>query len=190
MDNLTQLITPLGITLSFVSAPFNPNMENSDRMFHWACCINRTDAPLNGFNTMFSKGGRHLRVKAKHTMHFGGGTTQKDIKDVKDNVRSYFYDFDLRTIRKDGRTSMFEAELANAMLEATPPTLEEILDCMLSDAIALDYDTFEDWASDYGYDTDSISARDTFHFIRKQSKQLITLLGRDGFRTAMEMERL
>jgi hypothetical protein len=193
MDNLKQLIGTLGINLTAVSAPFNPNMENSDKMFHWACCLSVKDRPLDGFNMMFSKGGGHLQLKERKPIFplgIGGGVTYNDVKNLKDNIRGYFYDFDLKVIRKRGRTSMFEAELAGQMLEAAPPTAEEVLDCLLSDAMALEYDTFEDWASDYGYDTDSIKARDTFHFVRKQSKQLITLLGRENFRAAMAMERL
>jgi hypothetical protein len=190
MDNLKQLIETLGITLTSVSAPFNPNMDDSEKMFHWACCLSVKDRPLDGFNVMFSKGGAHLQLRAK-PMFYGHGAGTNDIREVKENVRSYYYDFDKKCIRKyHGTTSIWHSQLYALMLEAAPPTAEEVLDCMLMEASALDYDTFEDWASDFGYDSDSIKARDLFHFIRRQSKNLIKLLGRENFRLAMEMERL
>lgn len=191
MDNLKQLIDTLGITLTAVSAPFNPNMDDSQKMFHWACSISPKDRPLDGFNVMFSKGGGRLKVRDKVQTWAVAGATFNDVRKIKDNVRSYYYDFDRKRIMTHyGKITAWESDLAAQVLEAAPPTAEEVLDALLMEASALDYDTFEDWASDYGYDTDSIKARDTFHFIRRQSKNLIKLLGRENFRKAMEMERL
>lgn len=39
-----------------------------------------------------------------------------------------------------------------------PPSLTDVLHCLVSDADALNHPTFESWASDLGYDTDSRSA--------------------------------
>ena len=39
-----------------------------------------------------------------------------------------------------------------------PPTLHEILYCLLSDSDAIDCACFEDWADSYGYETDSRKA--------------------------------
>jgi hypothetical protein len=41
------------------------------------------------------------------------------------------------------------------------PTAANVLFCILCDGTAVDV-SFHDWASDYGYDTDSISARNTY----------------------------
>lgn len=58
------------------------------------------------------------------------------------------------------------------------PTVHDVLGCLASDAAgyesALD---FEDWASEYGYDTDSRKAERTFNTVAAQSKKLRKFLG-------------
>lgn len=60
------------------------------------------------------------------------------------------------------------------------PTAADVLDCLASDASGLG-GTFEDWCSDYGYDSDSRNAEKTFKAIEKQSKGLERLLGPELF---------
>jgi hypothetical protein len=42
------------------------------------------------------------------------------------------------------------------------PDIADILHCVAMDSGVLDYATFEDWASEYGYETDSRSAESTY----------------------------
>lgn len=60
------------------------------------------------------------------------------------------------------------------------PTVADILDCLASDASG-DGQSFDDWASDFGYDTDSRKAEETYRTIQKQTKELRQLIGRDAF---------
>ena len=63
-----------------------------------------------------------------------------------------------------------------------PPTLADVLDCLASDASGVDNArSFEDWASEYGYDTDSRKAERTYHICEKQAQDLKALLGRDAY---------
>lgn len=62
------------------------------------------------------------------------------------------------------------------------PTVEDVLDCLASDAAGYgDTETFEDWAAEYGYDTDSRSAEKTFRAVKRQSEQLKRFLGEDVY---------
>lgn len=62
------------------------------------------------------------------------------------------------------------------------PTLAEVLDCLASDASGVDNArSFEDWASEYGYDTDSRKAERTYHICEKQAQDLKALLGQDAY---------
>ena len=56
-----------------------------------------------------------------------------------------------------------------------PPTAVEVLECLASDACGSD--TFEDWCSDLGMDSDSRKALQTFQAIRRNTKRLETFLG-------------
>ena len=63
-----------------------------------------------------------------------------------------------------------------------PPTLAEVLDCLASDASGVDNaQSFEDWASEYGYDTDSRKAERTYRICEEQAQKLKALLGQDAY---------
>jgi hypothetical protein len=58
------------------------------------------------------------------------------------------------------------------------PTAEDLLECLLMDASGADQ-PFEDWAGDYGYDTDSRKAERTHNACVAQTEKLKRLLGED-----------
>ena len=63
-----------------------------------------------------------------------------------------------------------------------PPTLAEVLDCLASDASGVDNaQSFEAWASEYGYDTDSRKAEKTYNICVQQAQELKALLGQDAY---------
>jgi hypothetical protein len=72
------------------------------------------------------------------------------------------------------------------------PTLAEVLDCLASDARGIENARlFEDWANEYGYDTDSRKAEKTYRICQIQAKNLRNLLGRDAYKTLLyHTERL
>lgn len=43
-----------------------------------------------------------------------------------------------------------------------PPSISDVFYCLLMDAGAIDYRDFSEWAEEYGYDSDSIKARETY----------------------------
>ena len=61
------------------------------------------------------------------------------------------------------------------------PEIEDVLECLASDASTLEYclnrePSFEEWAYDLGYDTDSRKAERTYKAIKQQAKELRRLL--------------
>ncbi len=61
--------------------------------------------------------------------------------------------------------------------KARPPALLDVLYCTLADASALDYPTFESWASEYGYDTDSRKAEGIYRTCLREAAVLNAALG-------------
>jgi hypothetical protein len=60
------------------------------------------------------------------------------------------------------------------------PTAEDVLNSLAADAAGVENARdFEDWCSEYGYDTDSRKAEKTFKICQKQAKQLKAFLGDD-----------
>jgi hypothetical protein len=72
------------------------------------------------------------------------------------------------------------------------PTMNDVLNCIALDASdVLNAPDFEDWASDYGYDTDSRSAQKVFKAIVRQTAKLEALIGIDALNElAFEVEQL
>jgi hypothetical protein len=69
------------------------------------------------------------------------------------------------------------------------PTVEDVLDCLASDAAGLENSrSFEEWASEYGYDTDSRKAERTYKAVERQSKKLRALVADDATFQALLFE--
>ena len=67
--------------------------------------------------------------------------------------------------------------------KGAPPTLEDVLDCLISDASGIENNTsFEEWCRNYGYDTDSRKAERTYRVITRQARQLKRVLGNDHYK--------
>ena len=59
------------------------------------------------------------------------------------------------------------------------PRVEDVLHSLFSDSSAKDFDSFEDWAGAYGYDTNSRKAEQTYYECLNTANMLLCLLGHD-----------
>jgi hypothetical protein len=67
------------------------------------------------------------------------------------------------------------------------PSAEDVLASMLLDASGYENARgFEDWASEYGYDTDSRKAHALYRRVGQQTSKLISFLGSDWNETSTE----
>lgn len=63
-----------------------------------------------------------------------------------------------------------------------PPDFEDLLGCLASDAAGIENnDSFEQWAGDYGYDTDSRKAEEIYNTCQEQAENLKSFLGPDAY---------
>lgn len=70
-----------------------------------------------------------------------------------------------------------------------PPTTAEVLETLAMDAFSVeDAASFEVWADDHGYDTDSRKAEATYRAVKEQTEGLRYLLGDEAFAKLMEVE--
>jgi hypothetical protein len=76
----------------------------------------------------------------------------------------------------EGRTIETKFYTGLAILE---PTVDDVLHSLLMDGRASDYSSFEEWASDFGYDEDSRSAEATYHDCLENGRKIQKLLGDD-----------
>lgn len=84
-----------------------------------------------------------------------------------------------------GRFSM-RVPFSQGSAHTTPPTAADVLDCLASDAAGFENArSFEEWASEYGYDTDSRKAEKTYKIVAKQAAKLRAMLGQDNYETLL-----
>lgn len=88
-----------------------------------------------------------------------------------------------------GYSSYFETEFSQGSACTKPPTAEEVMDCLLSDCDALDYE-FEEWASNLGFSPDSRKAESTYKFCRYVGEKLRAFIGSEAFDALRNCERL
>lgn len=85
----------------------------------------------------------------------------------------------VETLYRDG-VARYQSRVGDVVLttcQARPPALLDVLYCTLADASALDYPTFEAWASEYGYDTDSRKAEGIYRTCLREAAVLNAALG-------------
>lgn len=72
------------------------------------------------------------------------------------------------------------------------PEVADVLDCMASDSAGIENArSFEEWAGEYGYDTDSRKAHRTFTVCERQARRLEKFLGTEAYQALLfETERL
>jgi len=80
------------------------------------------------------------------------------------------------TITRDGRQMRLHYSQGSAIKD--DPTLEDVLDCVAMDAAGINNaQGFEDWCSEYGYDTDSRKAERVYLECVEQAEKLAALIG-------------
>ena len=58
-----------------------------------------------------------------------------------------------------------------------PPTVADVMHCVLSDASARHHGSFEDWAAEYGFDEDSRKAEQIYHRCLKTATAMLDYFG-------------
>jgi hypothetical protein len=81
-------------------------------------------------------------------------------------------------LRYQGRRAQFPWKQGEALTQA--PTAADVLEAILSDCAGYDNArSFGEWAEEYGYDTDSRKAEQTWKAVERQRAKVERLLGDD-----------
>ncbi len=83
-------------------------------------------------------------------------------------------------LRRGGR--QMTVPFSQGAAHVGPPELKSVLDCLASDASGVaNAQSFEDWCSEYGYDTDSRKAEGVYKACVQSAKKLKNLLGEEAY---------
>lgn len=132
------------------NATFSRVIRDEDHYsFRWNCNI-------NGADFEFTCGSAHAKVTVKPVV-----TGHKPE----------------RAIYVRGAWKTIEDAVKLAYIVPTPPTLADVLSCIIMDASAEGV-SFEEWCADCGYDSDSRKALDTYLACQSNGRKLRKAIGR------------
>jgi len=91
-----------------------------------------------------------------------------------------------RVTMRAGRSRMTLTFSMGSAHHGKAPEIANVLDCLASDASGFENArTFEEWCSEYGYNTRSRKAERTFRVVKQQSERLKTFLGDSAYKTLL-----
>ena len=170
-EQLADIVPTLGVTIASTRATSNPHMDDDPKspMYHWTVTLTRGRATMT---LAYSCGAAHREWVPRNEWR---GVSPADYETATKCPPT-----------KGGRgvvggpETMWLAAMRKDWTRPTPPTLTDVMGCLCADASGYDSArTFEEWAGEYGYDTDSRKAESTYRTIGEQAKQLRHLLGDD-----------
>ena len=93
-------------------------------------------------------------------------------------------------IRREGRKLPLFTYYSMGLAHEKPPTLEDVVSCLLDDAATSENRSFKEWCRDLGYDEDSRKHEQTYKAIGKNTSKLTAFFGRHYEKlTRLERER-
>lgn len=149
-ETRAQFIASLGIkyTARFVPQANSRNRNEKDPSLNWLVTL---EANGQKIETDYMQGIGHVPGRPQHFDRTIAGQEERKAFDSAAQTGKY-------PSARFGRQWNLNAW---AMKPLPEPTLESVLYSLVMDASARDY-TFEEWASEYGYDTDSIKAEASY----------------------------
>lgn len=147
-----------GITVTCEPIPARTDGSADDwdaSAFHWRVTLHRGERTLI---TEYSRGSAHA--------------TLKRVPEWMPGEWVICHRNELRPTRAYGRGVRVWCKVT-----PTPPTVEDVLDSLRSDAATVQWCTFADWCRDLGYDTDSRTAERIYRACQDIATRLRVFLG-------------
>lgn len=84
--------------------------------------------------------------------------------------------------RVDGKRKQFTTFFSMGMGLRGDPQVDDVLDCIASDSASIENARdFEDWAGEFGYDTDSRKAERIYKICQRQAERLKAFVGSEKY---------
>jgi hypothetical protein len=145
----------MGIEYSAQFVPFSQsrNKDKKDKSLNWTVTLKRNRVELT---TDYMQGSGHVPIGKlpKGSEYWRNSLKAAIINESVETGKVYYInsEYDGHQMTARGLKTRFR----NGLIPK--PSLKEVLWCLLTDSDVLQHDSFESWASDFGYDTDSREA--------------------------------
>jgi hypothetical protein len=174
-----QFVEENQISITSERSDSNPHMDGSADMDNYKCTLNRPLEVESGSNRAFDV---ILAGKRIDTLFAKDDARADDIRASLVNHDGYDPSITVRKRRIPRAAKMTVYFSKGIGHHGAEPTTEEVLSCLADDAAGVENSpSFEDWCSEYGYDTDSRKAEKIFKACEHQATRLKNFLGDDLF---------
>lgn len=183
-DEINVQLAFLGFSLSAEFIPFNlsrnakPNPKISEMSLNWRVTIHHQ-------NPIGDRGKQSI-LTTDYMQGIGHCPAY-----VKNGDKTILAQQAIRKECETGKVAFYHsnADILTLGKPIDPPTLAEVLGCLCSDASAIDYPSFEDWARTHGYDPDSRKAENIYRACLEIALKLRNSLGERLFAQVCEIVR-
>ena len=170
-DTLQSFVNELGLTYT---ATFVPTPQPAETVPH----------PQLHWSIVLQRGGRTLTASYSQGCGHAGG--YKQICASREERR--LTDIDVRKSCETGKIFDYRTFKGRMGYGAQPsPELLDVLACLVSDCSVLDMSSYEEWANEYGYDTDSRKAESVYAACLAQSLSFKALIGQKALDRLREL---
>jgi hypothetical protein len=177
-SHILAIVACLGLTVSSVFVPFSvsrnakPGARARDMSLNWKVTVKRANRDVL-------------------TCDYGAGIAHAPSYQAKchgaPHVMTTYRDDALRAECETGRAHDRSGSIAFIKGgRALEPKALDVLYSLINDASVLDHGSFESWAGDYGYDTDSRSAEATYRACLAHALALRNAIGEAGLSELQE----
>lgn len=152
-DDREMILAAMGVTMcaTFVPQSASRNAGKKENTLNWRITLSRNgrqvSKPLD-----YSQGAAHCPAYSQP--YAGTENTPYNRDGWKRRAVAQECESGKRAIYRGGHIATGGA--------LSPPDLQDVFYCLLSDSSVIDAGGFENWCSDYGYDSDSIKAKATY----------------------------
>lgn len=174
---VSSILSSSGVSVGMTLQNYNPNEKDEWRRIaaHWTVAIKSKSGRSQTFDYWLGSGNWTWRNSSRGYLPAGaiaiGGRTRTPAECLS-STSPYFSD----------------KEAIIQRCTCSPPRIAEVLDCIIGDGGACDC-TFEEWASDFGFDPDSRSAEKIYRQCQTNYQRLLSCISRDtidAIRSAIE----
>jgi hypothetical protein len=160
-DNMRDLVAAVlareGIEYkaAFVPQSLSRHSGEKDRTLNWRCTFSKK-SPVDG-------------------QYFPNGTMAIDYSQGIGHIPVMLLGYNPPRAGTVGRDDIVQ-RITETGIGLPKPAVADIVYCLVVDSTD-DHGSFEEWASDYGYDTDSRKAEETYNACRKQTRDAVRVFG-------------
>lgn len=171
-EKIEAVAAELGITMTTVFVPWSQSRNKGEKQpsLNWEVTLHRKVGPGDGGVTVLT---------TDYSAGYGHCPSYKPRATI-------FSDKAVRFECKHGHAALGDNDCCFTAGKAILPEFADVLHSLASEAEVLDRSSFEEWASELGYDTDSRKAEGVYRACLEIALKLRNALGEDGLKKLQE----